>query len=292
MQNCYFSKSGPSSQPTVSASLEQAARRLSKTLASPRRESELILSHCLGCPLTSLFTEPARILEPAVQSRFDAFVTRRLAGEPLSYLTGHRGFWSLDFRVSPDTLIPRPETEALIRAALHLIPDDHTGRLLDLGTGCGTLAITLAHERPRLEVWATDQSLRALDLARTNACALGTPSIVFCSGDWFEALPQGIDFDWMVCNPPYLAEHDPALDQDGIRYEPRASLVAGETGLEALFRIIEEAPRRLRQSGWLIVEHAHDQAEAIAHRFDANGWRNVAAYRDIGGQAQGTRAAW
>ncbi|MHB1543090.1 MAG: peptide chain release factor N(5)-glutamine methyltransferase [Gammaproteobacteria bacterium] len=292
LPNGYFSKSGLGPRPTVESALEWATHRLANQLATPKREAQLLLAECLGCPLTRLFTEPARSLEPDLLARFEDLVMRRESGEPLAYLSGHWGFWSLDFEVNRHTLVPRPETEALVAQALHLIPEDRPGRLLDLGTGCGALAITLARERPGLEIWATDQSCEALAVARGNARALGTPSIVFRAGDWFEALPQGLAFDWIVSNPPYLSDHDPALDTDGIRFEPRTSLVAGPTGLEALCRIIEGASDRLRPPGWLIVEHAREQASALDMIFKANGWQEVAGYQDVGGHTQGTFAAW
>ncbi|EQD46235.1 modification methylase, HemK family, partial [mine drainage metagenome] len=156
MPKGYFSKSGLEPRPTVASALAWATRHLAECLASPEREAQLLLAASLGCPLTRLFADPLRFLEPAEQARVEAFVLRRQRGEPLAYLAGHREFWSLDFRVNRHTLVPRPETEALIARALELIPGGHPGRLLDLGTGCGVLAITLARERPGLEIWATD----------------------------------------------------------------------------------------------------------------------------------------
>ena len=293
LPNRYFSKSGPGPRPSVEALLAWAAHHLAPHLPNPEREARLLLAETLGCSKARLFREPREDVEPASIVRFEALVLRRGRGEPLAYLTGHREFWSLDFRVNRHTLVPRPETEALVSATLRIIPEqDQAGRLLDLGTGCGTLAITLARERPRLEIWATEQSPEALTVARENARALGTPSIEFRAGDWFEPLPQGIVFDWIVSNPPYLPDGDPALMGDGVSFEPRASLVSGPTGLEALCRIIEGAPRRLRPGGWLIVEHAPGQSGALVSLLGSSGWQALDGYRDPAGERQGTIACW
>lgn len=276
----------------MASALTWATQALQGLPTPPEREARYLLAACLGCSLDRLFAAPSRYLEPVEQSRFESFVEARQRGEPLAYLTGHREFWSLDFRVSRHTLVPRPESEALVAHALSLIPEDQPGRLLDLGTGSGVLAIAIARERPRLEIWATDQSPEALEQARANARSLGTTSILFRGGDWFHALPQGLVFEWIVSNPPYLSEHDPALGSDGLRHEPRESLVAGPTGLEALTRIVDGAPSWLASPGWLILEHAPDQARTLAAYLADRGWQNVAPYRDIAGAPQGTSAAW
>jgi release factor glutamine methyltransferase len=235
-----------------------------------------------------ILAEPDRPLTPDASQRFDALVSRRAAGWPLAYLSGRREFWSLDFHVTRATLVPRPETEALVAAVCTLIPAGSSGRLLDLGTGSGAIAVALAHERPCLEIWATDLDLEVLRIARANARRLGRCPIRFRAGAWFEALPRSLTFDAVVSNPPYLAATDPHLAGDGLRFEPRRSLVAGPTGLEALFDIIREAPSRLSADGFLALEHAPAQRAAVHAAFQAGGWVRVRSYTDIGGQIQGS----
>jgi release factor glutamine methyltransferase len=235
-----------------------------------------------------VLAEPDRPLTPSVRRRFNALLSRRAAGWPLAYLSGHREFWSLDFRVTRATLVPRPETEALVAAVCALMPVQQSGRLLDLGTGCGILAVALAHERPALEVWATDLDPAALRIARANARRLGRLPIRFRAGSWFDALPRSLAFDAIVSNPPYLAENDPHLSDDGLRFEPHRSLVAGPTGLEALLALIQDSASRLNAGGFLALEHAPAQHEAVHAAFSAAGWVRVQSYADIAGHPQGS----
>lgn len=237
--------------------------------------------------------------EPEAVARFDALVRRRLAGEPIAYLTGGREFHGLRFEVGPGVLIPRPETETLVEWALQCAAPGAT--LVDLGTGSGAVAVAVAHARPDLAVHATDRSAAALDAARGNARRLlgarpgaaGTPggSIAWHAGDWWQALPPGAGpFDLAVSNPPYIAADDPHLVQGDLRFEPPEALTDGADGLQAIRAIVTGAAGRLRPGGWLLLEHGAGQAGAVAACLAAHGWQAIETRRDLAGHARCTGA--
>ncbi len=290
MKTRYFIKTGPPPPPaTIDRACQEAADVLPPEL-DVRRESVSLMALALQTTRERILAEPDRPLASPVLRRFRTLLVRRAAGWPLAYLSGHREFWSLDFRVTPDTLVPRPETEALVAAVCTEIPPWRSGRLLDLGTGSGILAVALARERPELEIWATDLDPAALRIARANARRLGGRSIRFRVGDWFGALPRSLDFDAIVSNPPYLAESDPHLAGDGLRFEPHRSLVAGPTGLEALLTLIRDSASRLKTGGFLALEHAPAQQEAVHEAFRATSWVRIQSYTDPAGHPQGSLA--
>jgi len=224
---------------------------------------------------------PERELDAASYQIFEALARRRLAGEPLAYLVGMREFYGRAFQVGPAVLIPRPETEHLVEAALvHRTP--HSADVLDLGCGSGAIAVTLALEAPQWRVSAVDVSEDALALAQRNAQALGA-LVAFYQGSWFDPLPVDARFDLIVSNPPYIAERDPHLDLGDVRFEPRLALTDEADGLCCLRTIAAGAPGRLRAGGWLMVEHGYDQGAAVRALFEGQGLDRVETLRDLAG---------
>jgi len=207
-------------------------------------------------------------------------LARRVAGEPVAYLLGHRGFWTLDLAVSPATLIPRPETELLVELALARLPADTPLAVADLGTGSGAIALALASERPQVDVTATDLSAAALDMARGNAARNGLARVRFVQGAWFAPL-QGMRFDLIASNPPYIASNDPHLQQGDLRHEPATALASGIDGLDDLRLIVADAGAHLLPGGWLLIEHGWDQGAAIRALFEHAGFEQVYTERDL-----------
>ena len=261
---------------------DTVARVLEIARASiPLREARLLLQHCLGMSHAALAAHPERVLDSAEAGRFGAWVARRAAGEPIAYLVGRSEFYGLDFAVTPDVLIPRPETEMLVDLAVERLRASARPRLLDLGTGSGCIAVTLAGRLPGAEVTAADASAAALAVARRNARAHAV-ALRFVAGDWFSAL-DGERFDLIVSNPPYVAEGDPHLGQGDLRFEPVAALASGADGLDAIRRIVAAAPRHLLPGGWLLFEHGYDQATRCRELLHAAGFAEVASWRDLAG---------
>ncbi len=213
---------------------------------------------------------------------FEQLIQRRLAGEPVAYITGEREFWSMNLRVTPDTLIPRPETETLVALALDFIPADANWTVVDLGTGSGAIALAIASERPRCQLIATDQSEAALAVARENAGRLGVGNIRFVRADWLAFEPDQ-PYPLIVSNPPYIPSDDPHLKQGDVRYEPDAALASGEDGLRDIKMIAEQAAGRLTESGRLLLECGYDQGEAARALLADIGYRDVEVVKDLAG---------
>ena len=251
--------------------------------ADSRREAALLLAHALGRPSLWLYAHDRDPVPALARRRYQRLVERRARGEPAAYLLGRREFWSLDLEVTPAVLVPRPETERLVEIALESIPASCALRLADLGTGCGAIALALARERPECHVIATDLSVAALALAASNASRLGLRNIEFRRGDWCAPLgderPAAI-----VANPPYVPSDDSHLQGDGLRFEPREALIAGENGLDAIREIVSCAPRYLPPAGRLLLEHGAGQGEAVRALLAERRFRNVLQYRDYAGR--------
>lgn len=243
-------------------------------------EASLLLAHVLGRSAAWLYAHgDAHVAEPDAHGFLD-LVERRARGEPVAYLTGRRGFWTLDLAVTPDTLIPRPETERLVELALERVPEGAPARLLDLGTGSGAVALALARERPHAQVTATDCSAGALDVARRNAQDHGIANVRFAQGDWFEPV-AATGFDLIASNPPYIAAGDAHLARGDLRFEPAAALASGGEGLDALRSIASGAPAHLRPGGWLLVEHGLEQGAAVRDLFARAGLEAIETARDL-----------
>lgn len=244
-------------------------------------DARVLLRTVLRVSDARLVAHPERELTSAQQAEYSAWTARRRAGEPVAYITGEREFYSLPFKVTPAVLIPRPETELLVEAALEVIPADAPCRVLDLATGSGCVAVAIAVHRPRAQVTATDVSPAALAVARDNAARHGA-KIEFVESDWFAALP-GRKFDLIVANPPYVAEGDAHLGQGDLRFEPRAALAAGHAGLDGIEAIVEEAVKWLDTGGRLLFEHGHDQGACSRALLGAAGYGDIATRRDLAG---------
>lgn len=257
---------------------------------SPRLDAELLLAHALGQSRSYLRTWPEREPDAAQCAAFAALLERRRAGEPVAYLLGRQGFWSLDLEVAPHTLIPRPDTELLVETALALGPGG-PARVLDLGTGTGAIALALACERPAWQVLGVDRVSEAVQLAERNRARLGLGNARFVESVWFSTL-GGERFALIVGNPPYIAADDRHLSEGDVRFEPASALVAGEDGLDDIRRIVAEAPEHLEAGGWLLLEHGYDQAEAVRALFAARGFAAVESRRDLGGHQRITLGQW
>ena len=260
--------------------LEQATGLLATD--SARLDAEVLLAHTLGKARSHLHAWPEKVPSAAQQQHFRQLLQARIKGEPVAYLTGQREFWSLPLTVTPDTLIPRPETETLVALALELIPADNNVQVADLGTGSGAIALAIAHERPRCHVLATDISATAIKAATANAQRLGVNNVEFRCGDWCEPLSDK-HCDVIVSNPPYIRDTDPHLQQGDVRFEPRSALAAGPQGMDDLVKIAHCAWQHLRTDGWLVMEHGYDQGDQVTQLLTGCGYRNVTDHPDDAG---------
>lgn len=265
--------------------LDDAAGRIALALGLEKREARLeariLGSHTWSVDPAWLIAHGTDPIPPARSDAFHALVAQRLDGHPIAYLIGTREFYGRPFRVSPDVLIPRPDTELLVDLALKRLPHDRPMDILDLGTGSGCIAVTLALECPRARVTATDRSTPALAMAQWNALSLATP-VAFLISDWFTAL-EGQRFDLIVSNPPYIATTDHHLTQGDVRYEPMTALTAGHDGLDDLRRVIDGARRHLKPGGWILLEHGHDQAAAVRGLLERNSFQVIQSWTDLAG---------
>lgn len=290
--------------------INDATRRLAANGESARLDAEILLAHALGRPRTWLRAHADEPTTADAAAAFERLVQRRLHGDPVAYLVGRREFWSMDLAVTPGVLIPRPDTETLVAAALEI--GGGAASVADLGTGTGAIALALAQERPQWRIVATDIDPVALELASGNAAALGLGDRVtfldsrpegrsydekdhrgsdpmVANNPWYAAI-AGRRFDLIVSNPPYIAEYDPHLNQGDVRFEPRAALVSGIDGLDDIGAIIASARDHLNHDGWLLLEHGYDQATAVADLMEAAGFGAARHWRDLGGHVRVTGA--
>ena len=253
-------------------------------------DARVLLRFVLQCPAARLVAWPEQRLEGEDWSAYRALVERRMAGEPVAYLTGAREFFGREFMITPAVLIPRPDTELLVELALAHCADRKGLRVLDMGTGSGALAVTLALELDDADVIALDRSREALWVAMANAARLGA-SVSFVQSDWFAALGEE-RFHLIVANPPYIAAGDPHLEQGDVRFEPPGALTSGPAGLDDLAEIIMQAPARLEPDGWLFLEHGYDQAVAVRGLLADGGFAAIASWKDIAGIERVSGGRW
>lgn len=259
---------------TVGNLLCTAARRIN------RADARILLSFVMGCPREKFIAHPEIIVPRRRAETFLALVDRVAQGFPVPYILGKQSFWSRDFLVTPDVLIPRPDTETLVEFVIERAKFQSTVRIADLGTGSGCIAITLALELPQAQVTATDISPEAIIVAHKNSQQFHVGNITFREGSWFAALPAGARFDYIVSNPPYIDPTDDHLKH--LRYEPLSALTDGDNGLSCLEEIIHQAPHWLSHHGSLVVEHGYDQGAACRELFAKAGFHNIATQKDLG----------
>ena len=266
-------------QATISQALQLGRELLTPHHESAALEAEILLCHCLDKNRAFLRTWPEKLLSTEVLTQYRQLLARRQQGEPIAYITGHKEFWDLRLRVTPRVLIPRPETEHLVELALSKIPADAAWHIADLGTGSGAIALTIAKERPRCRVIATDRSADSLAVAKDNAIHNNIHNVRFRESFWFAALGDE-RFHVIVTNPPYVAENDAHLQQGDLRFEPRSALSSGPKGLDDIEHIIRHASAHLVQPGWLLLEHGYQQGDAVVTLLQNNGFCDAQCYSD------------
>lgn len=275
---------------TVAVLLALAREQLRDSSPTAALDARILLARVLGKPESFLYTWPEHVPTQAQTRQFHEWLERRRAGTPVAHLTGRQGFYGHEFLVSPDTLIPRPDTELLVETTLALLPREEPLRVADLGTGTGAVAISLALARPHWEVLALDFSRAALDLAERNAQRLGAHNVQLRQSHWYRDLPG--QYHALVSNPPYIPEGDHHLEQGDVRFEPRSALTAGSDGLDDIRSLTNDAPAHLLSHGWLVLEHGYDQAAAVRAILFDRGFEAVETRQDLGGRDRVTLGRW
>jgi len=274
---------------TISEALKAATQILSTCQPTARIDAEVMLCYVLNKSRTFLHTWPEQQLSPRKQRLFKRLVSRRAEGEPVAYLIGQREFWSLQLTVTPDTLIPRPETELLVEQSLELIPENSQLNIADLGTGSGAIALAIASERPDCKVTAIDNSLAALNVATENAAQLKVTNINFLHNDWLHNSKPS-PFDIIISNPPYVRSDDPHLNEGDLPFEPLTALASGADGMTDIKKIAHQAWLHLKDKGWLLLEHGFDQHATVSEILRQQGYQNIEGFRDLSGNDRVIRA--
>ncbi len=267
--------------------LDYAISQLAETSETAALDAEVLLSHCLQKNRSFLRAWPEHLPAEWQISDFMQLLKSRRNGVPVAYLTGKREFWSRDFAVSPAVLIPRPDSELLIELALELLPHGQPRKIIDLGTGSGILALTLAAERPLANVLATNISAPALKVAQQNAAQLQLNNVHFFESSWFDRITH-TEFDLVISNPPYISANDPHLQQGDVRFEPEIALVSPVDGLQAIRQIAEQARKYLKPHGWLLIEHGYNQQVAVQNLFQRFKYQKIQTHRDLSGNPRVT----
>ncbi len=280
---------------TLAHWLNGASAKLQAALNLTRREARLeaqcLAAHGLKVARAWLIAHDDHCLSPRQYEDLQGLLQRRLDGEPIAYILGRRAFYDLELVVTPAVLIPRPETELLVEAALARLSPKTPCRILDLGTGSGAIALALAYQRPQAQVTAVDRCAQALAVARANAQRLSLNNVRFLQSNWYAGL-DAERFDLIVANPPYVAEDDPHLRQGDLRFEPPEALRAGPDGLADIRAIVASAPEHLRPGGWLLLEHGHDQATACQALLTAAGFETIFTLADLAGLPRVSGGRW
>ena len=262
--------------------IDQALKTGKQTLSnseSPEIDCTVLLCHVLKCNPTYLHTWPDKALTDTQQQTFSTYLTQRLEGRPVAHIIGQRGFWTLDLKVTPDTLIPRPDTEVLVSVALEKISPNMC--IADLGTGTGAVGLALASERADISVIATDYYAAALAVAKQNITQMALDNVILWQGDWLSGIAKH-SLDMIISNPPYIEVNDPHLQQGDVGFEPLSALVAGADGLDDIRTIIEQTQDCLKPKGWLMIEHGFQQAKAIRDLFQQAGLEEIETRKDFG----------
>ena len=272
---------------TICATLNQAVDRLKETTDEARIEAEVLLCHTAELSTTRLLVDGDRVLDSRTLHVFNQAIARRIAGEPIAYITGEKPFYDIDLVVDSNVLIPRSDTELLVDLVLAQTPMGATHRILDLGTGSGAIALSIAKHRPQCTLIAVELNVAACEIAKINAARLQITNVEFVQGSWFEPL-SGQRFDTIVSNPPYIAKEDLHLDRGDLRFEPQSALVAADNGLACYKEIVAAAHHYLNSGGSVLFEHGFEQADAIRELFIVNGFTDVSTHRDLGGHERVT----
>lgn len=274
---------------TIQSALTEATSLLAKESDSAALDAEVLLCFVLQKERSYLRAWSEKRLSSPQRLQFQKLLKQRLEGYPIAYLIGVREFWSREFKVTPDVLIPRPDTELLIELCLGLIPKHEMFKIIDLGTGSGAIAITLAAERPNVTMFATDISEAALKVARQNAALHRIKNIHFQKSAWFENINEN-EFDLIVSNPPYIAANDPHLQQGDLRFEPQHALISEGNGLQDITEIAKSAVHFLKTGGHLLVEHGYDQQDLVQTIFQGFSYQNIQTHKDLAGLPRVTSA--
>lgn len=276
---------------SIQTLLKNSVTRLSQTSDTPHLDAEVLLCHCLSKNRSYLRAWPEHHPSEVQSLQFWTLIEQRCLGEPIAYLTGQREFWSRAFMVSPAVLIPRPDTELLIELSLQHLPSNQACKIIDLGTGSGILAITLAAERPLADVIATDISTSALNIAKKNAQQLAVGNLRFLISDWFDTVTES-NFDLVISNPPYIAADDPHLQQGDVRFEPESALISHEEGLKDIRLLAEQARNHLKPNGRLLIEHGYNQQTQVQAILQSFNYRQIQTHPDLSGNPRVTSGIW
>lgn len=276
--------------PTIAELLRSSALQLQHS-DTARLDVEILLARTLGCDRTAIYARGAETLPAGIRGQFDQHLQQRRAGEPVAYITGEREFWSLALKVNSGTLIPRPDTECLVAAALAHIPVRESLRIADLGTGSGAIALAIAGERPGCHIVATDIDTATLATAEYNRDRHDLDNVELIASDWFTDL-GGHLFHIIISNPPYIPDADPHLERGDVRFEPRRALVGGADGLDMIRTIIDSAPDHLCPGGRLFLEHGFDQGDTVRALLRQRGFSSIECIDDLAGHHRGTGAQW
>jgi len=275
----------------IQSLLTEAGNRLITISDCAWLDAEILLCHCLNKPRSFLRAWPEKILTRKQLNHYQKLVSQRQQGIPVAYLTGTKEFWSRQFKVSKDVLIPRPDTELLIELSLEMMAVQKPHKLIDLGTGSGIIAITLAAENPMAKITATDSSIKALTIARHNAATHRISSISFRQSSWFSAIDD-TDFDLIISNPPYICATDPHLQQSDLQYEPQCALISPEQGLQDIGIITNQSRHHLKPKGFLLIEHGYNQQHSVQEIFRSFNFRHIKTHNDLSGNPRVTCGQW
>jgi len=275
----------------IKLALNWATQELNSIHDSAKLDSEVLLTYTLQKDRSYLYTWPENEVTQEQLLQFKKLIEKRKSGNPVAYLLGNKEFWSLNLKVTPNTLIPRPETELLVEHALTLIPNNETWTIADLGSGSGAIALAIASERPQCKIVATDQSVAALEIAEKNAQSNNITSITFIKSNWFESLTKQ-QFNLIISNPPYVSDEDPLLLQGDVRFEPSSALASGADGLADIRIIIKNAKHYLIKEAWLLLEHGFEQHEQVQTIFKDNNYKNISTINDLSGHPRVTFAQY
>ncbi|WP_286269198.1 peptide chain release factor N(5)-glutamine methyltransferase [Thalassotalea hakodatensis] len=276
---------------TIQQAIEHGRHLCSSVSDSAKLDSQVLLAFCLEKPTSYLFTWPEKTLANSQQLLFESLVVRRVNGEPIAYITGEKEFWSLPLKVSPATLIPRPDTEVLVEQVL-LNHKAKSCRCLDLGTGTGAIALALATEKPNWQIEAVDFQEEAVELASENVERFGLQNVSVYQSDWFAHIDQATRFDIIVSNPPYIDKNDQHLLEGDVAFEPKSALVAEKNGLSDIQKIVSDARRYLMSGGYLYIEHGCDQAFEVQSIFSAFDYHHIQTVKDYNNNDRVTLACY